>query len=93
MDEKTRGALERSIEHWTRRTRGHSDTDCALCGLFNNKQYHCRGCPVFERTGQTGCDGTPYWDWVSAATAPQRRKAAKRELDFLISLRDPEQPK
>lgn len=31
---------------------------CALCKLFYSS--NCEGCPVFEKTGEAGCKGTPY---------------------------------
>ena len=75
---------------------------CALCDLYY--EDFCRGCPVRMRTGITNCAGTPYRKAVrllsyyhisgyclveasDAATA--FRAAARAELDFLISLREP----
>lgn len=56
-------------------------------------------CPVAIRTGETDCGNTPYIDWAALpkdarwftdgqmANTPERKAAAQRELDFLISLR------
>ncbi len=37
---------------------------CAFCQMFNMRHMDdfnvCRGCPVFDFTGQPGCEGTPY---------------------------------
>lgn len=69
---------------------GENDSDhCALCNNyfipFNNglnQAQRCMGCPVFEVTGQTGCQGTPYAQWVKSFS----QEAAKEELHFLKSL-------
>ena len=78
--------------------------DCPLCQIFllAPKDYsrprvvsQCEyGCPVWEFTGETGCQGTPYekaddtlCDWRNGeATIDDWREAAKAELDFLKSL-------
>lgn len=54
---------------------------CALCRKYC-LEYSCEGCPVQERTGRSFCEGSPYYafDYTKAIRA-------KRELDFLKSLR------
>lgn len=37
--------------------------NCALCKKYHykrRKDLQCKGCPVFQNTGQTSCAGTPY---------------------------------
>lgn len=68
MDEKTLVALCGSIDvKWKGiRYRGGEDrgfTNCPLCHPF--VVNHCKGCPVYEVTGETGCDGSPYPAWVN----------------------------
>lgn len=79
-------------------------SDCALCNLFCTSEMmdndiHCWSCPVFKRTGRRSCEGTPYYYahsafnqwryWSSHNIVPNEwRIAARRELEFLKSLRD-----
>jgi hypothetical protein len=38
-------------------------TDCALCEEY--RIYGCDRCPVFEKTGETGCENTPWKEiWI-----------------------------
>lgn len=72
---------------------------CALCRIFFYEK-NCRGCPVFARTGEQCCNESPYraaeyWfeQWKrrpdSAEIRAEWRQTAQKEVDFLISLRDP----
>lgn len=86
MPAETLAALKRSIAHWEmvvadpgRRT---GAKDCALCGLFNNVDGRCRGCPVYEATGYSGCRGSPYDEFMDHRTSSN----AQAELSFLRSL-------
>lgn len=63
---------------------GGTDT-CALCQLFYHRD--CKGCPVMWKTGLPACDGSPYMRFVKARNAPEKRQAAKKELTFLVTLR------
>lgn len=94
MDDKTREALERSIQKWEELAATGDDklgrNNCSLCDLFWNR--HCTGCPVFESTGKSLCIGTPYEQVEHASRAelkcPERvRVLAEQELMFLKSLR------
>lgn len=69
MDPKTEEALDASIKHWEEvcsvsplGSVSIGSNACALCQLFKDKCIgsSCRGCPVFEKTGCTVCNGTPY---------------------------------
>ena len=78
---------------------------CALCQDYHDDS--CEGCPVRERTGQVYCGNSPYIEAVRAherleelirANDPevQRawekwRAAAEAEVEFLKSLREPQE--
>jgi len=109
MNKKTKKALEESIAHWERMRASRSvtdffkerpsDGDCALCNLFI--RHDCKGCPVMERTGEMGCEKSPYikankalFNWERDSVGKGRtvwrtvwRRAATREINFLRSLR------
>ena len=103
MDEATREALEASIAHWKDvaqaadpRTTVIGCSSCALCTLF--RRDGCIGCPVMAHTGRDLCKKTPYGAVLRAfliSTVVPRikgtafRAAARAEIEFLESLRDP----
>ncbi len=68
MDERTRKALEGSIEKWKAIERGDGQDlgvlNCPLCHLFCDDA--CRGCPVRVETGHTDCIGSPYGAFSAA---------------------------
>ena len=79
MDKKTLKALQGSIEHWEQNVKGErldetsiSGDDCDLCGLFlvwsDPEDKQCKGCPVMRKTGEQGCQGTPYFNALAART-------------------------
>jgi hypothetical protein len=99
MDDRTLEALKASIRHWEENVAAEtpdaasvSATRCSLCTAFPDEG--CTGCPVRERTGQSECVDTPYydaqpalWDWRHNQGSRERfRTAAQAELDFLKSL-------
>lgn len=71
--------------------------DCALCGLFNKAPNGCPGCPVKKKTEYNYCNRTPFYrahfllrEWGFNPTPENGkafRAAARKEADFLISLR------
>jgi hypothetical protein len=103
MDAKTLEALKASIAKWERNAEAKTrfeyrtgDDDCPLCELFIYPG-NCEGCPVFDRTGERFCRGTPYIKASNARMrwgadpkspdAPERAHAAARdEVAFLKSL-------
>jgi hypothetical protein len=105
MDDITSEALECSIRHWEENAAATfpkfasvTEDDCALCRNFIAKG--CRGCPVFRKTGERFCVGTPYmsavrhlrkWRDGDATAGKFFHNEAQAELDFLRSLRAPEQ--
>jgi hypothetical protein len=74
---------------------GPYERDCAFCKMSDAA---CVGCPIRERTGLTGCVGTPFavaygaWrDWRYSGTEYDRkawRKAADKMIAFIRSLRE-----
>ena len=98
MNRATLTALKESIEHWRRMEEGRRKPgesigapSCALCQLFNcDILDNCEGCPVFERTGQDSCGGTPYREAVIAFSAGYDSRAfkiaARHEREFLENL-------
>jgi hypothetical protein len=109
MTPEALAALKGSIRHWHENVEAEdyfgTSTDvgaCALCKAYwyANESISCEGCPVYARTGQKRCGGTPFFDaeeaqdaWSKAQTAIDNRsariewrKAAQAELNFLISL-------
>lgn len=110
MDEKTLTALQGSIAKWVAILAGTGKddgaTNCPLCQLFDphNEVWakRCKGCPVSEKTGITGCSLTPYeqleelgWDgfeynndlvWSGTIKTEDQKALAQAELDFLRSL-------
>ena len=105
MTPSTAKALAASIAKWKRNTRVKTPTGvkigasvCPLCVMFHpfDKRAPCVGCPVFAKTGEPGCGGSPYgdaevafdaWDDVDdRAAAEAFRAAAQAEVAFLESL-------
>ena len=98
MDKVTLSALKKSIEKWERRAKGKkTDDECPLCDLFRlyvvedddgsgEFEFHenriCAGCPVFAKTGEIRCAGSPYDKWIDDESVEN----AKKELKFLKSL-------
>lgn len=100
--------LEDSIKVWE----GHlAETDprkivlgsnnCPLCRVYLDLGHlnKCLQCPIWEKTGVSGCKNTPYWDaftswedWYGDPRNPVLRKLwhieCSREIAFLKSLRD-----
>ena len=109
MQVKTLEALFGSIQHYrdlvAGRTTGVGLKECALCARFNilaNPEASpgcCRDgelCPVRERTGLSGCRGTPWEDierhvgggsqYALSQNCPKCRDLVQQELEFLESL-------
>jgi hypothetical protein len=67
---------------------------CALCVRY--LASFCEGCPVLKATGESHCNGTPYWEAYSLTeeyssldeNLPESRwtAAATAEYNFLMSL-------
>lgn len=61
-------ALKKSEQKWADIHAGtgtdQGQDNCSLC--FKYKRGHdCTGCPVFEKTNQINCRGTPYQKWIN----------------------------
>lgn len=91
--------LEDSIAHWERMATGKANKgegpvwhQCALCKThLSNK---CVGCPVFKKTKELFCEGTPYEEAFDVymqdqegINSPRFQAHALMELEFLKSLR------
>ena len=99
MDAKTLTALKGSIAKWEAIVAGTGEDrgteNCPLCAVFFGPGC-CEGCPVERSTGQYGCLGSPYEDFVDdfstpindlpEADRPEATCLAQDELDFLRSL-------
>lgn len=101
---KAMEALEGSIKKWEGIVEGTGIDDgaenCPLCQMFG--KISCEECPVMKKTGEDECRKTPHQDWrihqsrehyglPSKINCPTCKKLAQKELDFLISLREPEE--
>jgi hypothetical protein len=112
VDDRTLAALDASIRHWEENLAAEmvgqvdiSTNACALCDMFlvsHGLSRPCSRCPVYQRTGQTLCGGTPYgraattykeWLWrrdnpvLPDDSRDVFRAAARLEVEFLRSLR------
>ena len=70
MDNETLDALKGSIEKWEKIVASTEADDrgrlnCDLCRKFIfGTKGPCSGCPVAEAIGASGCEFTPYIDWL-----------------------------
>ena len=64
-------AAQKAVDHWIRlsacmtpeqvHSEGYHCDSCAFCNLYYNcVGCDCVGCPIYARTGEDGCYGTPY---------------------------------
>jgi len=99
-------ALKASIAHHEANLKAETPEDvelgpqhCALCREYLRKD--CKPCPVGKATGDKYCNNSPYidlsaarWHWHWHKTDPQAksafRRAERKEIKFLKSLRDTE---
>ena len=101
MNPETLTALQKSIAKWERNAEAKKPRDarlgpfdCPLCAMYWHND-DCVGCPVMDRTGEEGRQGSPY---EAADTAHDKRleldeeaaetfrAAARAEVGFLRSL-------
>ena len=62
---------------------------CPLCAKYfkEDNKDSCKGCPIYKKTGQSGCEGTPYGDEiVEADTVEEYIPALQHEIAFLKEL-------
>jgi hypothetical protein len=108
-DAETITALQGSIAKWRKilfhGAEDHGTHDCPLCAIYRPDAGCARTvegstvqCPVAQKTGRTGCRGSPYEAWLVAQGArlradrkvddafPATRRAAQEELKFLADL-------
>ena len=76
MKKETLEALKNSIKRkWEKIVRSSRALDkagdnCSLCGRFGGFEddtckFENERCPVFKKTGQEECNGSPYENWTS----------------------------
>jgi hypothetical protein len=109
MSDATLKALRESIAHWERMQakwdcgeEPYGD-DCALCRRFYEYDAPdgdtCTGCPVMVRTGEHGCEGSPWYAarvaWSNLKNYGENPKGerlqhwqamAQKQIEFLRSL-------
>ncbi len=77
--------LEISIQKWQDIVDGTGTDEgiynCALCYKYLQIENDCKRCPIYEKTGEKACRGTPY---------NEHPYDPKKVLDFLKSLRKEE---
>ena len=96
---ETLEAFRLSIKKWKGLAKGEGVdlgcTNCALCRVF--KFGSCDLCPVAQHSGKALCRKTPYMVWLNhsyqttdgrVAEGWMGRKAARKEHDFLVWLRN-----
>ena len=93
-------ALNKSIDHWEDNCNADefddvdtSSSSCECCRQwYSSGNGECIGCPIFEKTGQIYCHGTPYYevsDLVDEGGELEDILPRCREmLKFLVDLRD-----
>ena len=94
MDHKTLTALRGSIAKWEAIVAGTGEDlgykNCPLCAEFWDDGV-CSGCPVSDATGEAGCAGTPYDDYLdhekgAGLDSLDAHETAVRMRDFLVGL-------
>ena len=93
------------LKWWRIRYQGGVDklaVNCPLCKRVENKRgvIMCSRCPVFAKTKERSCEGTPYSEWSHKATCDKKGHYAHKgkltarlwsfyELQFLFDLIKP----
>ena len=84
MNEKTKEALEGSINKWYNIVIGKEvdkgANNCPLCKVFFDKD--CWGCPVRNKTGEMNCYNSPYLAFVDAYENEVEELAGSLYLEF-----------
>ncbi len=106
MNEETRIATLGSIKKWKEIEVGTGTDEgifnCPLCKMFRKEQVSfltsCGNCPVKVKTGENGCEASPYDAWVNhmeeeheleddnEVHCPTCKELATEERKFLESL-------
>jgi hypothetical protein len=96
----TKKALKKSIANWEKNVKDATNgailklgpSQCPLCCKFLTLDAKCIGCPVYEKTGQIFCKGTPYieahfYNTFDTNTRGQDLiRECEKEVEFLKSL-------
>ena len=98
MDKDTLKATKGSIKKWKDIAKGKGEDrgsgNCPLCIYFSDD---CERCPVGDKVGMSGCEGTPYEEWTDHhwgchagesyhAHCPECKEIALKEVAFLEGL-------
>lgn len=88
MSNRSKVALDKSIEHWEDVKENNSPIgpdSCDLCTLY--RYTCCKSCPVYKKSGATGCHNTPYYSYSTyyGKSGYTRKKLVQKEIDFLKS--------
>lgn len=96
-------ALWASIEHWLENWQDPDQANpmgdtCPCCEAFYDA-HGCKRCPIYQHTGESDCDGTPWdqarntWRKYLTASDPKNRPSREevqasfeREYRFLVEL-------
>jgi hypothetical protein len=89
MNRETLKALKESIKLWSNPEVW--EHVCPLCVLHNNKAHggDCLECPIYQRTRQPYCRGTPFYEWRAYNNQRKSTEAEalrKDEVKLLKSL-------
>lgn len=92
--------LQECVEHWAWHilldpmSADVSPKACPACKMYLLARLSCKGCPIAEKTGLRGCEGTPYDDFIRTrdkaraghATRAAVVAATLTEIDWLRAL-------
>ena len=69
-------AIRGSIEKWDKISKGEMEDErsanCPLCQMCGDLTA-CDNCPIYEKTGEEQCNGTPYIAWSREQTSENAR--------------------
>lgn len=71
----------KGIVHFDKRCFGPDD--CKCCKIWNHKPNYCKGCPIYEFSGDIFCNNTPYSEHFGTELSVD----ANRMLSFLYEVR------
>ena len=92
--EEQKKALRGSIRKWVKIVNGtgtdEGASNCPCCLKWNNihNEYdECKGCPIMEFTGKSGCKDTPHELYIDfSVPVSENQELAISELNFLRAI-------
>ena len=88
-------AVELSIRKFQLLSTGQGETGASTCACCfktrasRNDAINCHECIIYDKTGETGCDGTPYYQVTDTQEGSvERLLACAKEIEFLDSLKE-----